>query len=123
MSIEDLCYGDVVVVQKPTHTMGASGGDVRTWSDIATKDCRLQSISAAEVQKYDARGSRIGAQVFFSADPGVSVDYRLKHIKRNGTALTTPAYYRVLVSDDDNNGSDLMLWTVTCELETTRGED
>ncbi len=123
MSIEDLCKGDVVVVQKATHTLGTSGGDVRTWANVATKDCRLQSISAAEVQKYDARGTRIGAQVLFATDPGASVDYRLKHVKRNGVVLSQPDYYRVLAVSDDNNGSDQIVWTVTCEFETTRGED
>lgn len=125
MPIATLCKGDSVVVQAATTTRGASGGQSRAFADGATLDCLVQTPGAAEVRDYAARGMRLTHWVFFSADPGLTTNDRLKWVTRRNVALSTPIYLRALDCYPEGRpgsaGSD-MLWVADCEQVTSRGE-
>jgi hypothetical protein len=125
MPIADRCTGDKVVRQTVTHTVNSLGGDRRTYTDGATLDCAIQTPSAAEITKYAARGMRLGYWVFFSSDPSLTPDQRLKWTQRAGVALSTVKYLRVLDCYPEGQpgpAADDLLWVADCEEETTRNQ-
>lgn len=122
MSVESLCTGDIVIKQTAANTRGPSGDSVRTYSDTATLNCLIQTVSASESQKYLAKGSRFSHYVFFSADPSLTVNHRLKWTSRAGATLATPIYLRVLDCYPEGRPGEDLLWVADCEYETTRSE-
>ncbi len=122
MSIESLCKGDVVTKQTAANSRGPSGDSVRTWSDAGSLDCLIQTTSASQSQKYAATGSMFSHFVFFSSDPGLTVNNRLKWTTRAGAVLAAPIYLRVLDCYPEGQPGSDMLWVADCSYETTRSE-
>ncbi len=122
MSIESLCTGDTVLKGTATHTLGAMGGDSRSYAYGAGLDCTVQTPSASAIAAWQARGQRLGYWVFFSTDPSLSPDFRLKWTVRAGTTLATPKILRVLDCYAEGRPSADLLWIADCEEVTTRSE-
>lgn len=103
------------------------GGPSRTFTDGLTLDCTIQTMGADEARKYEARGSKYLYNVFFSSDPTLTVNNRLKWTVRANVAFATDSeiYLRVLDCYPEGRpgaeGED-MLWVADCEQETTRKE-
>jgi hypothetical protein len=123
MSIKSLCSGDRATIQAAAHSVGASGGDVRTWSDVRTIDCLVQTDSTGESRANAARGQVSRFSVYCSSDPGLTQNHRLKWIVRAGNRLAAPLYLRVLAVESAGRPGQDLLWCVECELDTTRCED
>jgi hypothetical protein len=122
MSIASLCTGDIVVKQAFTHTAGPSMDDIRDPVDIATLSCLVQIPSARELAAYAARGSAFSHWVFFSADPSLTVNNRLKWTVQANVTLPAPKYLRVLDCYPEGRPGENMLWIADCELQTIRAE-
>lgn len=122
MSIEDLCQGDVVVKQTASHTLNSSLDDVRTWSDVATLDCLAQTPSSSESEKYSASGFVFSEKLFFSADPVLTKNNRLKWTTKANVALTVAIYLRVLGCYAQGIPGEDQLWIADCSYENTRSE-
>lgn len=122
MTIAGLCKGDTVVRQTAAHSVSISGDARRTYTDTATLNCLIQTTSARESQKYNAKGSAFSHHVFFSADPGLTVNNRLKWTVRANTTLSVPIYLRVLDCYPEGRPGKDQLWIADCDMETTRSE-
>jgi hypothetical protein len=125
MPIADRCTGDKVVRQTVTHTIGAMGGDARTYADGSTLDCCIQTPGASEITSYAARGQRLTHWVFFSADPNLTPDQRLKVTQQAGVTLGTAIYLRVLdcyAEGRPGPAAEDLLWVADCEQVSTRSE-
>lgn len=117
--------GDTVFVNTLTHSNSdAFSNKGRSWSADAGDGlaCRVESASAAEVQKYKALGMTVSHLVFFSADQGLSVNTsRLHWTKTNGNKTTVDKILRVTGTETENNPRGrLILYVVTCNFETER---
>lgn len=118
MSIEDLTKGDTVVRETATHAVSSSGDDVRTWVAGASLECLVQTMGASEAQRYAVNGSRFLYNVFFSADPSLTRNNRLKWATRAGASLSTPIYLKVLDCYPEGIPGEDQLWVADCEQET-----
>lgn len=123
MPIEDLTTGDIAVKQTAAHAIGPSGDDVQTWSDTAALACLIQTVGGSDSQKYAARGSQFNYNAFFSTNPGLTTNNRLKWTTRAGVALTTPIYLRVLDCYSEGPPGEDQLWIADLSQETMRSED
>lgn len=124
MSLSDLCTGDTVIVETATHSVGAAGGDVQTWSGSTSYDCLVQT-EGAEAVRHSARGQQHTHLVFFSADVSLdplATNARLKWTVKAGVTLATPRYLRVLAYYSEGRPGEDMLWIAKCELVTVRKE-
>lgn len=136
MSIEDLCVGDQVFfnTKNGDDTPGDLGGDPDPWGADSGDpiDCRRDTPSAMEVQKYNARGERIHHQFFFAAvlhDLSAVRDNPQAHrihwtSTRNGT--TIDRYLRPLacyMEDTPNDDPDMEMWVVDATEETARNDN
>jgi len=122
MSIESLTTGDTVVKQTATHTMGAAGGDVPTFSDAATLTCLVQTPGSSESRGYAARGLRLTHKAFFSADPTLTTNDRLKWTSQGDVALSPVVYLRVIGMLSQGRPGATLLWIADLEQVTTRPE-
>lgn len=122
MSIESLCTGDTVIKQTATHALGAAGGDTRTWADAGSLDCTIQTPSAREQTQYMARGMNFTHKAYFSSDPSLSTDNRLKWTVQKSNTLATPIYLRVLSIKSQGRPGEALLWIAALEQDTLRGE-
>lgn len=126
MSIAALASGDTVVVETITTTRGEAGSQVRTPVEGASLDCAVQTPSASEIRSYQARGMKLDYWAFFSSDPSLTTNDRLKWMTRRAAALAIPIYLRVLDCYAEGrpgaSGED-MLWVADCEQVTSRTED
>lgn len=123
MSVAALATGDTVIPQAATHTVGASFGDARTYLvDGTALDCMVQTMGASEAKAYSARGSKYLFWVFFSADPALTVNSRLKWTVEKGNTLSPVKYLRILDCYSEGRPGEDFMWVADCELVTTRGE-
>ena len=123
MSIESMTTGSTVVRQTQSHTIGASGGDVTVFIDGDSLDCRCQESSSSESEAFDARGEKSGFRFYFAADPGFTVDDRIKLTKWDEVAVSPAKLMRVTGAKRQGRPSGgLGLWIVTAEEETQRFE-
>jgi hypothetical protein len=122
MSVPALAQGDTVVKQSAAHAIGASMDAVRTWSDVSTLTCLIQTTSGSESSRYNARGSHFSHWAFFASDPSLTVNNRLKWTVEANQTLATAKYLRVLACYPEGRPGGNFLWVCECELETTRSE-
>lgn len=122
MSVESLCHGDTVVVQTETTTRGASFGNSFAYTDGDSIDCLIQSVSASESLKYADRGMMFTDRAFFSSDPGLTNQNRLKQTVQGGVTLATPRLLRVLATNADGRPGEDMVWFADLSFEPTRRE-
>lgn len=117
-----MATGDTVVKQSVSYTSGSMFGNTPTATDGDSLDCNVQSMSVSESKQFDARGEMKLFNVFFAADPTLTVSNRLKWTKTNGngTTFATPRILKVLATEEERNpdGSEI-LYIAKCEWETT----
>jgi len=114
MSIQDLCDNDTIVKQTETATTGTSFGVAESYADTATLDCLVQEMSADEILQYAARGMEVTHFVYFSTDPGISNQHRLK--------WSGERFLRVRGAFKEGRPGESLLWIVLAEEVTTRHE-
>jgi len=125
MSIKTMTRGDTVFINAMTQSnTDAFSNKGRSWAaDSGTGvACRVETLSASEVQKYRAQGMSLSHRVYFSADQSLSVnDHRLHWTKTNGNRDTISKYLRVKGAYIENNPRGrLKLYVVDCDQETER---
>lgn len=119
MSLSELCSGSTATVQLATNTRGQMGGNSPGYADGATVGFGLQSATVEESAKYDARGEQRFYNAFFSSDPALTPQNRLKVTRWMGITLAAPRFLRVLAGGDvEGAPGQAMLWVVTCFEET-----
>jgi len=119
MTIEDLCSGSTATVQEAANTKDSMGGNVPGYADTATTvTFLLQSASVNESLRYDARGEETIYNGFFSSNPSLTPQNRLKVTKWMGETLTTPRYLRVLNTEREGTPDEARLWIVAMREDT-----
>lgn len=119
MSIEDLTKGDTVVKETATPTVSSRGDQSRSWSAGGSLECTVQTMSARDAEKYAAGGSSFFYSVFFSANPSLTRNNRLRWTVRAGVSLSPPIYLKVLDCYPEGPPGEDQLWVADCSQETT----
>lgn len=122
MSISELCVGDIVKKRTKSLSVGTYGGDAGTWSESSTEvDCRVEELSASEVERFAARGMMVTHRVYFASDVVLTNANALHWIERNGVARDVYLQvqgYRM----QTNPTGDLELWIVEANAITSRND-
>jgi hypothetical protein len=121
MSIASLCTGDTVIKETAAHSIGAAGGDTKTWSGTTEYDCLVQTEGLSST-RFAARGEKKMHFVFFSSDVSLTVNNRLKWTVKAGATLAVAIYLRVLDYYSEGRPGEDLLWIAECEMETGRRE-
>lgn len=120
MSVESLCTGSTVLKQAETVTVGATFGVNESFAAGTPLECRAEVVSAHEDRRYAARGIERFWRLFFSSDPAVDNDERMKLTAWDGVVVSH--FLRVLACYTEGRPGTAILWLVDCEQETTRQE-
>jgi hypothetical protein len=119
MSLLELCSGSTATVQAAVNTRGAMGGNSPGYVNGATVDFGLQTANTQESRLYDARGETRIYNAFFSSDPALTPNNRLRVTKWMGVTLAKPRFLRVLNCDIEGAPGEAMLWIAACSEVTT----
>lgn len=123
MSIESLCEGDTVVKQTESNTVGTAFGNTPTYADGATLDCLVQTAEAAEAMGFATRGMKYTHIAFFSTDPSLTNQNRLKWTVRGNEALAAALFLRVLAVETEGRPGESLLWFAFCSEDTSRRDE
>lgn len=120
MSIEDLTSVDTVTPQTETVTIGASGGVNESYADGASLTCLVQEVSSRERLDYAARGLDVDFVLYFSTEPSISNNRRLKLVTVGGAA--DGRICRVTGAYKEGRPGEALLWVVLVAFVPTRQE-
>lgn len=119
MSLTDLCTGSIASVQLAANTMGAMGDNDPAYADTGTTvEFGLQSATVQESLRYSARGEEKIYNAFFSSDPSLTPQNRLKVTQWMGVTQSPAKFLRVLNSDTEGPPGEAWLWIVVCREDT-----
>ena len=126
MSIRTLARGDTVFVNAATDANQTYGGARPTWAADSGSGviCRVESLSASEINKYNANGQTVSHRVYFATDQALAPNkHRLHWTKTAGNRVTVDKYLRVTGYYEENNPRGTRrLFVCECNYEAERAD-